>query len=147
MLAATLVIIVMIQFVRPTQNKDKRISDADITRLYAVPDELGAILRNSCFDCHSSNTNYPWYANIQPMGWWLASHIREGKNELNFSDFGSYSQRKQSSKLEAIKNSITDETMPLPSYVFIHRKTKLSAEEKEKIKIWINDIQDSLSRR
>lgn len=146
-LTVIVVIAALIQFIRPYRNMDNRILTTDITNIYTVPHELGAIFRNSCFDCHSNYTHYPWYTNIQPMGWWMASHIRDGKSELNFNEFGSYSPRKQLSKLKAIENSIEDEFMPLPSYVLIHRDAKLTKEEKEKITAWIGSVQDSLSRR
>jgi hypothetical protein len=81
------------------------------------------------------------------MGWLLANHIKEGKAELNFSEFGSYSQRRQMSKLKAIENSIKDGTMPLTSYILIHKDAKLSKEEKAFVIEWATRTRDSLSLR
>ena len=85
-----LLVFIGIQFFRPAKNKSEGISANDITAKYAVPDDVKAILKTSCYDCHSNNTNYPWYSNIQPVAWWLKDHIDEGKRELNFSEFASY---------------------------------------------------------
>ena len=77
----------------------------------------------------------------------MASHIRKGKADLNFSEFGVYSNRKQQSKLQAIANSIKDETMPISSYTLLHKKSKLSPDEKGVLQEWIVAIKDSLSQK
>ena len=81
--------IILIQFIQPARNKSGQVLPTDITRMVTIPAEVKAILEVACYDCHSNNTRYPWYANIQPGGWWLANHIKKGKKELNFSEFGS----------------------------------------------------------
>ena len=93
----------------------------DISKVIAIPDTVLTLLKNACFDCHSNNTDYPWYSNIQPMGWLMAYHIKKAKSQLNFSDFGSYSQRRQLSKLDGIANSIKDDIMPIKSYKIMHK--------------------------
>jgi hypothetical protein len=81
---------------------------------------------------------------VQPFGWLLASHIRKGKAELNFNEFGSYSQRRQLSKLNGIANSIKDATMPLNSYAMIHKNARLSKEDKALLIDWATRTKDSL---
>ena len=121
---------VTIQFIQPARNKSDKIQQNDIKKIYAVPDKVLAILQNSCYDCHSNNTQYPWYSFIQPVAWWMSSHIRKGKANLNFSEFGTYSTRKQQSKLQAIVNSIKDETMPISLYALLHKSVKLTIDDK-----------------
>lgn len=142
---AIFVLIIAIQFIQPARNKRGKVLPADISKIYNVPENVQAILKKSCYDCHSNNTNYPWYAKIQPAGWWLASHIKKGKEDLNFSEFGNYSSFRQQSKFNAIYHSIEDGTMPLRSYTFIHRDSKLSKTEKEIIINWGSKEKDSLS--
>ena len=103
------------------------------------------MLKISCYDCHSNNTHYPWYSFMQPGAWSMASHIKEGKADLNFSEFGAYSSRRQQSKLQAIINSINDNTMPLSSYIILHKNAKLSEENKALLLDWIKITKDSLS--
>ena len=145
-LLVLLVLMVAIQLIQPTPNVDKgEVVPVHFTNMYNVPNHVQAILETSCYDCHSNNTRYPWYAKIQPGSWWMASHIKKGKEELNFSDFEKYSKRRQLSKLKAIAGSVKDETMPLPSYTWMHGKAKLSREDKDVLVNWALKTRDSLS--
>jgi len=140
------VVLVIIQFIQPARNTSGQVYPADISRIYPMGKKVQGILKTSCYDCHSNNTDYPWYAHIQPGGWWLASHIREGKEELNFNEFGNYTSRRQQSKLKAISNSIKDRTMPISSYTLIHRNAKLSRAQQELVLGWIEKTKDNLSQ-
>lgn len=139
-----LAVFAMIQFIRPSLNVENKSSSTDLANVYNVPQNVLAVLKSSCYDCHSNHTNYPWYAHVQPIGWLLADHIKEGKAELNFSEFGSYSLRRQASKLKGIENSIKDGTMPLWSYTLMHNKSRLSNEEKALLMDWLVKTKDRL---
>lgn len=144
-LLAILILLLAIQFMRPEPNKSKAIQYSDMMVRYNVPANVADVLKTSCYDCHSNNTRYPWYINIQPVGWLLAKHVRDGKDELNFNEFTSYSPRKQWSKLKSIRNSIKDGSMPLSSYTLLHADAKLSEESKALLIQWTNKTIDSLS--
>ena len=146
-LLATGIVFIAIQFIQPAKNLNNRVLATDISKTIPVPDNVQAILKNACYDCHSNNTVYPWYANIQPMGWLMANHIKEGKAELNFNAFGSYSKRKQLSKLNGIANSIKDDIMPLSSYKFMHKNARLTANEKALLNKWAEQSEDILSAK
>lgn len=135
----------LIQFIQPARNKNGQVLQTDITRKFTVPTNVKSILEVACYDCHSNNTRYPWYANIQPGGWWLAKHIRDGKEEINFSDFGSYSHRRQINKLKSIENSISDGTMPLSSYTLLHKDARLTKVQKTLLTKWASKLKDSLT--
>ncbi|BAO56096.1 hypothetical protein NMS_2087 [Nonlabens marinus S1-08] len=81
----------------------------------------------SCYDCHSNNTEYPWYSRIQPTAWYLENHIQEGKDELNFNEWDTYSSRRKNSKLRSIINQIESGEMPLDSYTLIHGGARLDS--------------------
>lgn len=140
-----LIVAIAIQFIQPARNQSGQVLETDITKMILVPKNVQVILKSSCYDCHSNNTRYPWYSKIQPAGWWMASHIKKGKEELNLSEFGSYSNRRQQSKLKSIINSIEDGTMPISSYTFIHRNAILSDEDKRNLKNWASSMKDSLA--
>ena len=144
-LLATGIVFIAIQFIQPAKNLNNRVLATDISKTIPVPDNVQAILKNACYDCHSNNTVYPWYANIQPMGWLMANHIKEGKAELNFNEFGNYSTRRQVSKLDGIFNSIKDGIMPLSSYKLMHKTANLNKNEKTLIMDWAQVSKDSLS--
>lgn len=143
-LLALLIVTIGIQFIQPAPNKNGQVLETDITKIVKVPKNVQVILKTSCYDCHSNNTQYPWYSKIQPSGWWMASHIKKGKSELNFDEFGSYSKRRQQSKLKSIVNTIEDGTMPLTSYTFIHKDAKLGKEDKILLLNWAKITRDSL---
>ena len=119
----------------------------DISTLVPMPDDVQGILKKSCYDCHSNNTEYPWYAYVQPLHWYLNSHIRSGKEELNFNEFAGYTLRRRQNKLRAIENSLKDGTMPLSSYIMIHRNAILDPREKSILIKWVQDSRDSLTRK
>lgn len=144
-LLALLIAFALIQFIRPARNRSGQELNTDLTRIYGVPPDVQAILKAACYDCHSNNTRYPWYVNIQPAGWLLAKHIKDGKNELNFSEFGTYSPRRQVSKLRSIENSIQDGTMPLSSYSLLHKAARLTKQKKTLLTAWTIKIRDSLT--
>jgi hypothetical protein len=132
LLAALLVI----QFIRPARNLSEKPSANHISNKYAVPADISGILQNSCYDCHSNNTRYPWYANLQPVAWWLQDHVNEGKRELNFDEFLTYPPRKAHHKLEEVIEMVKEEEMPLGSYTFVHRNSRLSAEQRKLLSDW-----------
>jgi len=138
---------VAIQFVQPSHNKSDKVLSTDVLQTFVVSDSVHVILKNACYDCHSNNTNYPWYANIQPMGWLITKHIKKGKEELNFSEFGSYTPRRQLSKMSGIANSIKDDIMPLLSYKLMHKNAQLGAKEKVLLINWVQQSKDSLSAK
>jgi hypothetical protein len=142
-----LALFIAIQFYQPKQG-DRALGaqPGHIESVAYVPVPVKDLLQRSCYDCHSNATNYPWYSYVQPVGWWLESHISEGKEELNFSEFGSYSPRRQSSKLESVKGQLANGSMPPESYRSLHKDAQLSKAETQVLIDWVEALQDSLSQ-
>jgi hypothetical protein len=138
---------IVIQFFRPAKNKAEGISKNDISTLYAVPADVQTILKTSCYDCHSNNTVYPWYAEVQPVAWWLNQHIVDGKKDLNFSEFTTYRLRRQYRKLEEINELVKENEMPLDSYLWVHKDAKLDEQQKLTIANWVTAVRDTLKAR
>ena len=136
-----LVLLVIIQFIRPAENHSDKLSANDITLHYPVPDTVLSILKRSCYDCHSNNTSYPWYNRVQPVAWWLNSHVTEGKRELNFSEFASYPLKKQARKLKNTVKEIKEGGMPLNSYLWIHIDAALDQGQKNILVYWADSLQ------
>ncbi len=113
------------------------INDADtIEKAMNIPPDVTIILGKSCNDCHTNKTVYPWYAYVQPAGWFLKSHIDDGKRHLNFSVFATYDAKKRAKKLEEICEQVTSAEMPLPSYTWLHRDAVLTESEKNALCDW-----------
>jgi len=138
------VILIGIQVFQPLRNQSDEVTASHIERVYAVPQNVKAILAQSCYDCHSNNTRYPWYSRIQPGAWYMARHIKKGKEELNFSTFGEYSARKQRNKFRAMAGQVKDGEMPLSSYTLIHRNAVLSQDDKQVLINWFGTMEDSI---
>ncbi len=144
-----LIIFVVIQFFRPAKNVDVSAAATanDITRVYNVPENVMSVLKTSCYDCHSNNTTYPWYNNIQPVAWWLKHHVDEGKKEINFNEFASYRIRRQYKKLEEIEEQVKEDEMPLSSYTLIHSNAKLSQDQKALLTNWAEGLRKEIESK
>ena len=94
------------------------------------------ILQTSCYDCHSNNTVYPWYTNINPVGFWMRGHINDGKWSINFSDLSTFSRRKLDHRLKDIAEQVESGEMPLWSYTLIHTYAKLDSGQVNLVKNW-----------
>ena len=142
-----IVLFIGIQFIRPEKNQSNQVLASDISRVYGTPQDVQTILNKACNDCHSNYSEYPWYFNIQPVAWWMNHHIDEGKNHLNFSEFGSYRIAKQYHRMKDCIDQIKQGDMPLDSYTWIHKNAILTATEKQTLYNWCNSIRDTLQAR
>ena len=138
-----LITLVGIQLIPTSLNQNTKVPSTDFIRKNGTPRNIALILNTSCYNCHSNNTDYPWYSNVQPAGWLLEKHIREGKEALNFSEFQAYSLRKQKSKLRAMIGQIKNDEMPLSSYTFIHPEAKLSQQERDEVIEYLSILQEN----
>lgn len=142
-----LVLLIGIQFFRPDRNIAASPSGNHISTIYGVPEEVNAILKRSCYDCHSNNTTYPWYANVQPVAWWLNNHIEDGKGEVNFDEFATYRPARQYRKLKEIHDEVDEGEMPLSSYTLIHTNAKLSDSDKKTILEWLASVKVTMESK
>jgi hypothetical protein len=141
---AMIVVIIVIQFIPSgiPENKPDDGRSLDSSRL--LTESIQQQLKESCYDCHSNHVNFPWYAKLAPSSWLLSKHIREGKDHLNFSEWADYSKRKKISSLEHISDEVKSGGMPLRSYLIIHRKAKLTSEEKNALLKWTEEASDKV---
>lgn len=110
-----------------------------------VPGHVQGLLKTSCYDCHSNNTAYPWYSNIQPVKWWLADHVNSGKRHLNFDEFNTYTKEKKLKKLDEVAETVKEGEMPLSSYTIIHHNAKLSSTDKSEIEKWVVQVKKEIN--
>jgi len=136
--------LVVIQFFRPKRNTQEGIPATHIAAKYPIPEDVNAILNKACNDCHTNNTRYPWYSNIQPVAWWLDEHIRDGKKELNFSEYTNKRPRYMYHKMEEVIEQVKEGEMPLASYTWTHKDAILTEAEKNRLYDWANAVMDTL---
>lgn len=101
-------------------------TNTDFIMIEQPNEEVAVLLKTICYDCHSSQINYPWYSDFAPVSWWLKDHIEDGRKHLNFSIWGEYESGKKEHKAEESWEEVEHEEMPLESYTFIHRDADLS---------------------
>ena len=135
-----------IQFVPTDLNQSDTVPKTDFLLVNNTQENISALLQESCYDCHSNNTEYPWYNKVQPVAWFLEDHINEGKEELNFNEWDAYSNRRKNSKLKSIISQVKDDEMPLASYTLIHKDAKLSNSEKTLIIDYMKNLKETFQK-
>lgn len=99
--------------------------------------ETRALAQRACFDCHSNETVWPWYSNVAPVSWLVYRDVMEGREKLNFSEWGVSRQEDLNEIIEVIREG----EMPMPIYLIQHPEARLSAEEQQAL---IAGLQSSL---
>lgn len=142
-----LIALVIIQFIHPKKNKAEGPQPNYIGNNFTVPTDVKIILDKACNDCHSNNSNYPWYANLQPVHWWMEKHIKDGKKHINYDEYTNRPLRYQYHKMEETIEMIKEGEMPLNSYTWTHKDAKLTEEEKAKLIGWAQSVMDTMKAR
>jgi hypothetical protein len=142
-LIGLLFVLIIIQFIKPEKNISGDTKN-DISIKYPMSDSVKLVFNKACADCHSNKTNYPWYASIQPVSFWLNDHIKDGKRHFNLNEFASYRIGKQNKKMEECIEQIKEGEMPLTSYTLIHKGAILTEAEKTTIINWCQNIIDTI---
>ncbi|MEZ4793028.1 MAG: heme-binding domain-containing protein [Gelidibacter sp.] len=135
-----LLVFVVAQFFGPEKNEGNLTS---IDSFYAdtnPPEKVKLILKESCNDCHSDVTRYPWYNKITPVNYWMADHVKHGKGGLNMSKWDDYSTKKKDHKLKELIEIVKKKEMPLPSYTWVHTEAKLTDEQIKSVVDWANQV-------
>jgi hypothetical protein len=130
-------LLIVIQFIP----QEKNLSDDqlfDISKKYEIPADVQVILKNACNDCHTNKSTYPWYSNVQPVGFWLNHHINDGKKHLNFSTFLQKPIAVQNHKLEEVVEQVEEKEMPMHSYTYLglHGDANLTDQQREVLINW-----------
>lgn len=136
---ALLIVLVGMQFFRPEKNQAEGDYVAAFVAETQPSPEVQGILKSACYDCHSANTNYPWYSNVAPISYWLADHIEEGKEHLNFSDWTNYTDKKKDHKLEELVEEVKEGEMPLNEYTWTHADARLTQEQITALLTWAQE--------
>ena len=136
---------ILIQLIRIDQSTPTIDKGKDFASNETIPADVRAIVKRSCYDCHSLETTYPWYANVAPVSWWIKGHIDEGRKFINFSTWEEYNNDEKSRKLVNSLAYIKPDMMPLPSYVSRHPEAKLSVKDKKVLNEWMMEEAERLN--
>ncbi len=128
---ATVAAIVLIQFVPVTR------TNPPVEEEIAAPAEVQRVLERSCYDCHSFESRWPWYAHVAPASWYVTRHVNHAREHMNFSTWNRYDAEKRADHIEEIGEEVGEGKMPLKSYLLLHRGARLSDEERAIIRHWV----------
>lgn len=134
-----------IQLMRPARSNPAVDESQTIEGRTQMAPQIKAIFERSCNDCHSNKTVWPWYTNVAPISWWIAGHINDARQNMNLSEWGKLDRDHQDRKLRQICDEVTDGGMPLPSYLPMHPKAKLSDQDKKTLCDWTAAERERLS--
>jgi hypothetical protein len=127
---------VLIQFIQPSRINPPVENGMEIQSHLTVPSEVSSLMKKACYDCHSNDTRWPFYAYIAPASWLVSHDVTEGRKELNFSEWGKYKRSKQGKKLSSIAGEVTSGSMPLPKYIPLHPEANLTDAERKVFSEW-----------
>jgi len=139
-----LVSLIIIQFINRPERVHEAVNDNDIINTLEIEGPIATLLKSACYDCHSDQPRYPWYASVAPISWRIAEHIEHGRDELNFSKWATYSARRRDHKLEEMIEEVEEGHMPLPGYVRMHHEARLDKEQIASLKTWINTEREKI---
>ncbi len=111
-------------------------SNPEVTGEVQAPPEVMGVLRQSCYDCHSNETRWPWYSYIAPASWFLAEHVKDGRKQVNFSEWNTWDPNKKAHASEEILEVLESGEMPLKSYLLLHSDAELSEKDKMLLRQW-----------
>lgn len=117
-------------------NRDNPTTDASLE--IKAPVEVMKIIKNSCYDCHSNKTEWPFYSYIAPLSWLVAGDVEHGREELNFSEWYKMPAEKISRKKEKLVEEVMEGKMPLPIYLYTHSNAELDEMQKQVLRGWVN---------
>ena len=120
-------------------------AEQDFLVVNQASDEVAQKLKQSCYDCHSNETKYPWYSKVAPVSWLLKEHIDDGRRHLNFSTWDTYDLKKKDHKLEEISEALEEGWMPMDQYLWMHKEAELSAAERQELSNWMKQLRTALS--
>lgn len=144
-LIVLLVALVVIQFFQIDKTNSETDINQDFLTIHNPPAEIASIMKAACYDCHSNQSVYPWYTNVQPVGWFVKNHIEDGKKHLNFSEFGTYTTKKQAHKLEECGEMIEKGEMPLSSYTIIHKEAALTEAQQTELIAYFKEVEKKIN--
>lgn len=134
-------LILLSQLFRINTENPATIPDQNFASISQIPAGKLSILRNACYDCHSNESKYPWYAAIAPLSWRVSAHIKDGRQHLNFSEWGSYSARKKQHRIEDIEDAFSNGWMPLWDYKIAHKSARLTVEQRTEMASWFKSLE------
>lgn len=133
-------LLVVLQFIPIDRSVPEIKPDQDFLQIVNAPKDMAVLIKNACYDCHSYETKYPWYAKIAPASLLIKSHIKGGRQEMNFSEWGTYTKEKSATKLEECFKMVNDRKMPMKSFVNMHPEARMTDVQVTGLAQWFQQL-------
>jgi hypothetical protein len=132
------------QFFNPALTNPPVAPGKDMMASNAPPAEIAALLHQACYDCHSDATRWPWYSHVSPVSWFVAGHVQDARDAMNFSEWPHDDAYKAGKRWAKISHRVDEGSMPLPSYTWMHPASRLTAAQRKQLSDWAAKEADSL---
>jgi Haem-binding domain len=143
LLAVGIVVLAGIQMVGPARTNPPIAPGQALAAKVPVPDHIHTVLKRSCMDCHSNETEWPWYSHIAPVSWGVIGDVNNGRDHLNMSNWR-YSPEEGAELLDGMCKQVKRHRMPLTAYTWMHAGSKLTDDEIKQVCAWANDSAERL---
>ena len=147
LLAIVAAMFAALQLIRPERTNPPVDPSMRIDAHVTVPPDVAAILDRSCRDCHTHETRWPWYSHVAPPSLLLSRDVREGRDELNLSEWGEYDEETSDGQLEEICTQVREGNMPLLPYTWMHPASKLSVADVTRLCDWTERARAEVAAR
>lgn len=134
----------MIQFIPNDLPENAEDLSNDLLQVENIPENIRFLLKETCYDCHSNQVRYPWYSYVAPVSWLVARDVRDGRDELNLSEWGDLKKRKKIKALSDLTEEVEEKNMPLPIYPIMHKNARLSDEQRNILIEWAKSFNNRL---
>ena len=140
-----LLLLVAIQFLPVDRSTPALTPAQDFLAVMNSPGQLGPLIKDGCYDCHSHETEYPWYSYVAPVGQWLQGHIRKARKQVNFSVWTTYSTEDADHALKEIVEVVKEKEMPLKSFTWMHPEARLTEVQRTELATWFQGLRTGAS--
>lgn len=129
------------QFFKIEKTNPQVTSSLDFLSIETPPENISAMVKNQCYDCHSNETKYPWYTDYAPISWWIKSNINGARDFLNFSEWGKLDQKQKIAKMEECYEAVEEGEMPVALYILMHEESQFSDSAKDSLMNWFKNFE------
>jgi len=133
-------LLILAQFIRIDKTNPESIPALGIIEVESAGPDIAAMLKASCYDCHSNESKYPWYTNVAPVSWWIKNHINSARGSLNFSEWANYSPQEKTDHANEAALKVEKKWMPISSYKIAHPEGRLSDEQVVVLSNWFKKV-------
>ncbi|HLX96604.1 MAG TPA: heme-binding domain-containing protein [Verrucomicrobiae bacterium] len=135
-LGVLVVIFVALQFTNPSRTNPPVVHD--FLAAETPPPPIAALFRGACYDCHSYETQWPWYSHIAPVSWLIANDVQGGRRHLNFSNWPVDDPERAAKRLENASEELGYKEMPPAKYQAIHPASRLTTDQRQQLIQWLD---------